>query len=117
LGSPPQARLGPAEDRRYLEEGLQGVKRHGYRSARSFVTTINKRIEEFQFSGAAQYAVYSPVSDEEFTKIENTRNRDLKGLRFLYLTNERVLMVKLVVGVVHELAHRKFIEDFLDGSP
>jgi len=71
-------------------------------------------MEEFQFGGAAQYAVYSPVSDEELTKIDNVRNRDLKGaVKFLYLTNERVLIVKFIVGIVHEVAHRRFVGIFM----
>ena len=114
FGSPPQTRLVPAEALYYLEEGLEGVKRHQYRSVRSFITTISKQIKEFQFGGAAQYAVYSPVSDEEFTKIDNARERDLKGgLKFLYLTNERVLIVKFIVSIVHEVAHRRFVWIFM----
>jgi len=110
FGSPPRAKLSPAEAHSYLEEGLQGAKRHSYRSATSFVTTIIKCMKEFQFGGAAQYAVYSPVTHEEFTKVADMRNRDLKGLRFLYLTDERTLIVKFIVGESHEIAHRRFIE-------
>ena len=71
-------------------------------------------MEEFQFGGPAQYAVYSPVSEEDLTKIDNVRNRDLKGgVKFLYLTNEKVLIVKFVVGIVHEIAHRRFAGIFM----
>ena len=112
--SPPQTIIGPAEVRYYLEEGLEGVKRHEYRSVRSFITTIEKCMKEFQFGGAAQYAVYSPVSDEEYTKIDNARERALKGrLKFLYFTNERVLIVKFAVSIVHEVAHRRFVWIFM----
>ncbi|PUU83431.1 hypothetical protein B9Z19DRAFT_1119267 [Tuber borchii] len=89
FGSPPQTKLVPAEARYYLEEGLEGVERHEYRSVRSFVTTITKHMDEFQFGGAAQYAVYSPVSDEEFTKIDNARDRHLKGLDQVPLSHQR----------------------------
>ena len=71
-------------------------------------------MEKFPIGGAAQYAVYSPVSDEELTKIDNVRNRDLKGsVKFLYLTNERVLIVKFRVGIVHGVAHRRFVGIFM----
>ena len=114
FGSSLSTRLGPVETRRYLEEGLQGVERHEYRKVSSFVTTITKHIRKFQFGGAAQYAVYSPVSDEEFTKIDNARSKHLKGgVKFLYLTNERVLIVKFVVSIAHEVAHRRFVDIFM----
>ena len=63
--------------------------------------------------GPAQYAVFSPVTDEEFTEIDKIRNRHHKGLRFLFLTNERTLVVKFVVGLAHEMAHRGFAEVFI----
>ncbi|PUU78922.1 hypothetical protein B9Z19DRAFT_1125933 [Tuber borchii] len=95
VGNPPPTRLGPVEARRYLEEGLQG------------------HLEKFQFGGAAQYAVYIPVSDEEFTKIDNARNRHPKSLRSLYLTNKIVLIVKFIVGIVHGVAHGRFVAIFM----
>jgi len=112
--NPAPSRSGPAKIQYYLEEGLQGVERLQYRSARLFRTAINRLIDEFQLGGAAQYAVFSPVTDEEFTKIEKIRTRHHKGLRFLYLTNERTLIVKFIVGIVHEIAHRRFAEIFKD---
>jgi len=36
------------------------------------------------------------------------RNKNFKGLRFPYLADERTFVVKFVVGVSHELAHRRF---------
>jgi len=112
-GSPPQTRLEPAEVRCYLEEGLEGVERHQYYNAKRFGTAINKRIREFQSCGPAQYAVFSPVTDKEFTEIDKIRNRHHKGLRFLFLANERTLVVKFVVGIAHEIAHRGFAETFI----
>ena len=111
--NPAPSRSGPAKIQYYLEEGLQGVERLQYRSVRSFSTAINRLINKFQLGAAAQYAVFSPVTEEEFTKIEKFRTRHYKGLRFLYLTNERTLIVKFIVGIVHEIAHRGFIRIFM----
>ena len=110
--NPVPSRSGLAKIQYYLEEGLQGVERLQYRSVRPFITAINRIIDEFQLGGAAQYAVFSPVTEEEFTKIEEIRTRHYKGLRFLYLTNERTLIVKFKVGIVHEIAHRGFARIF-----
>ncbi|PUU73131.1 hypothetical protein B9Z19DRAFT_1095734 [Tuber borchii] len=112
-GSPPQTRLEPAEARRYLEEGLEGVGRHQYYNPQKLCTAINREIKEFQFHGPAQYAVFSPVTDEEFTKIDKVRSRSHKGLRFLFLTNERTLVVKFMVGVAHKIALETFAELFM----
>jgi len=112
-GRPAQTKFGPAEVRCYLEEGLEGVERQQYRNARSFSTAIEKRIREFQLGGPAQYAVFGPVTDDEFTKIHKIRHKTNRGLRFLYLTNERMLIVKFIVGVAHEQAHRRFVGIFM----
>lgn len=112
-GSPEQIKFAPAEVHCYLEEGLNGVQRYQYRNASSFITATNKQIREFQLGGAAQYAIFSPVTDEEFTKIDNTRNRHNKGLRFLYLANEKTLIVKFGVDLAHEIAHRRFVGIFM----
>ncbi|PUU73125.1 hypothetical protein B9Z19DRAFT_1135794 [Tuber borchii] len=70
FGSPPQTRLELAEVRCYLEEGLEGVERHQYPNPKSSGTAINRQIREFQLGGPAQYAVFNPVTDEEFTEID-----------------------------------------------
>ena len=50
--------------------------------------------------------VFSSVTQANFTHLNKIHNLRHKGLRFLYLNEERVLVVKVVAGLIHESASR-----------
>ncbi|PWW75400.1 hypothetical protein C7212DRAFT_297308 [Tuber magnatum] len=56
--------------------------------------------------------VYCPVTQQQFTSIDRIRDRRHKGLRFMYLKDEQALVVKIKIGITHEVANRIF-ETFL----
>jgi len=95
-----------------LTEGLEGVERLQYRGAKSFNKTIDKLITEFQPGGAAAYVVFSPVTQEQLADIDRIRQRRFKGLRFMYLNDESTLIIKVIVDLTQELAHRQFVRRF-----
>ncbi|PUU72211.1 hypothetical protein B9Z19DRAFT_930529, partial [Tuber borchii] len=90
------------------------VGHYQYLKPNSIITTINREIREFKLHAPApQYAVFSPVTEKEFTEIDKIRTRHRMAVQFLFLTNERTLVVKFVVDIAHDIAHRGFVHLFL----
>jgi len=106
------AQRAPSKMVDYLRDGLVGVDRLQYHGSGSFKTAINKRINKIHLKGAAQYVVFSPVTQREFEDINKIRDAHYKGLRFMYISGEGVLIIKLGATRVHELAHRVFVRCF-----
>jgi len=106
------AQSAPSKTVNYLRDGLTGVDHLPYRGPRSFTRVMAKRIDGFEFNGAAQYVVFSPVTPQAFEEINDIRNTHFKGLRFMYIGGARILIIKFRVSIVHELAHRVFVRSF-----
>lgn len=106
------AQRAPPKTVNYPRDGLIGVDRLPYRGSRSFQRVIGKRIEGFKFNGAAQYIVFTDVTRPSFEEISAIRDTEFKGLRCMYIASERILIIKFMVSIVHELAHRVFVRCF-----
>jgi len=102
----------PPKTVNYARDGLVGVDRLQYRGSRSFKTAINNHLNRFLLNGAPQYVVFSPVTQKEFEEIINIRDKQYKGLRFMYIGSETILIIKLGLSAVQELAYRWFARCF-----
>ncbi|KAG0643011.1 hypothetical protein HOY80DRAFT_916866 [Tuber brumale] len=94
----------PDDTSYYLREGLEGVEHQRYGGLLLFSEAIESQAEKLCFGNAGQYAVFSPVTEDELAIIDDFRNTHRKGLRFMYLNNEKALIVKIMPGAVHEMA-------------
>ncbi|PWW77597.1 hypothetical protein C7212DRAFT_179794 [Tuber magnatum] len=90
----------------YLNDGLEGVERRQYRDARSFTRAINSQADKLGSGNlnSGQYAVFSPVSQDQLTNLECIRDTRYKSLRFLYLNDAETLIVKMTPGPAHIVA-------------
>ncbi|PUU80433.1 hypothetical protein B9Z19DRAFT_975013 [Tuber borchii] len=89
-----------------------GVDRLQYGGSHWFKAAINKQISGFLFNGAAQYVVFSPVTQKDLEEINNIRDAHYRGLRFMYIGSERTLIIKFGESLVHQLAYRIFVRCF-----
>ncbi|PUU76821.1 hypothetical protein B9Z19DRAFT_1194447 [Tuber borchii] len=103
---------GPLDMDYYLTEGLEGVKRQRYGGGDSFKKAIQSRIDELLSvdSKAGQYVVFSSVQQSNIAYINHMRDTDYKGLRFLFLYNEKALIVKVMSQIVHGLAQGQLMD-------
>jgi len=94
----------------YLTAGLEGVKRQRYRNIRSFSKAIDSRYKEFHDGNwkAGQYMVFLSVTQKHLADIHRLRQRRHKGLGWMYLKSEEVLIVKVIPSAVTEIAQRGF---------
>src|SRR5437868_6758341 len=85
----------PVDIHYYLTEGLEGAVREKYIDDHTFTTAINSQTNTLQASPgtASQYVVFSSVSQDQLTKIDNIRDTHYKRLRFMYLDEHQVLIV------------------------
>lgn len=101
----------------YLTEGLQGVEHHEYCNVHSFTRAIDSQASKLHSDNAdeslSQYMVFSHVTQEELYKLEQVRNTHYKGLRYLYLNDPKTLIVRIMIGRIHEVAHRNFGHTFM----
>jgi len=92
----------------YLTEGLEGVKAQHYRGTQSFMTAIDLQADQLRSGNAGQYAVFSPVTQDQLANIDLFRDTHYKSLRFLYYENEETLIVKIMPSIAPELACTQF---------
>ena len=87
---------GPLDMHYYLTEGLEGVEHQKYCGRASFTKAIELKIDESRLvnSKGGQYVVFSSVEKKHLAYINRIRDTNYKGLRFLYLDNEKTLIVK-----------------------
>ncbi|RPA90199.1 hypothetical protein L873DRAFT_1591946, partial [Choiromyces venosus 120613-1] len=64
--------------------------------------------DEVRSGNAGQYAVFAPVTQDQLATIEQARDTHHKGLRFHYFNSEKILIVKIMLGPVEELASKPF---------
>lgn len=103
------AQHGPPKTVNYSGDGLVGVDRLAYSGSRSFKAEIIQRLKEYHLKGAAPYVVFSHVTQHEFEDINDIRGKFFKGLRFMYIHSESILVIRLGLSAVHELTHRGFV--------
>ena len=86
----------------YLNEGLEGVERQKYRGTREFTYAIESKLTELGLGdwNGGQYLVFTSVTEDKFTKLHRYRRRYHKSLRFMYLEEKEVLIVKISIGVI-----------------
>ena len=92
----------------YLTEGLEGVEHQQYRGVRSFIRAIESQAKELRSGNAGQYAIFSPVTQDQLAAIERIRDTHHKGLRFNYFNSVETLIVKIMAAPVQELASKGF---------
>jgi len=101
----------------YLTEGLEGAKHREYCDVHSFTRAINSQGSKLLSGNADEslspYMVFSHVTQEELYKIEHVRDTHYKGLRFLYLNDPKVLIVKIMRSKIHEMLTREFGHAFI----
>jgi len=103
------AQQDPPKTVNYSGDGLVGIDRLPYSGSREFKATIIQRLNTYQLKGAAPYLVVTHVSQHEFKDINNIRDKQFKGLRFMYVHSENILIIRLGLSAVHELTHRGFV--------
>ena len=86
----------------YLNEGLEGVERQKYRGTREFTYAIESKLTELGLGDwkGGQYLVFTSVTQGEFTELDRYRDRYHKSLRFMYLEEKEVLIVKISLGLI-----------------
>jgi len=99
----------------FLTKGLENVERKQYRDPEAFFRALRSQASKLYSGKAGQYAVFSPVTQDQLTAIERIRRDRYKGLRFHYFSSEETLIVKIIAGVVHEIASNEFA-NMLDGE-
>src|ERR1700761_5147368 len=92
----------------YLNEWLEGFEAQHYRGTQSFMTAIKSQADQLSSGNGGQYAVFSQVTQDDFTNIERFNNTHYKSLRFLYYAKEEILIVKIMAGPAHEVACAEF---------
>ncbi|PWW73551.1 hypothetical protein C7212DRAFT_365832 [Tuber magnatum] len=95
----------------YLKEGLEGVECQQYCNAHSFTRAIKLQAEKLQEGnlGAGQYAVFSPVTQDQLTNLQRIRDARYKTLRFLYLNDVATLIVKIMSSQIHQVATHELV--------
>lgn len=100
----------------YLTKGLEGVEHHEYRDIHSFTRAIDSQAGQLRSCEAdelpTKYMVFSHVTQEEFSNIDHVRDTQYKGLRFLYLDDPKVLIVKIKISSIHEIVTKTFMYAF-----
>ena len=81
--------------------------RRQFKDNRSFAGAVKSQMNPKRACNGGQYIVFSPVSEEQLTKIERLRDASYKQLRFMYLIDKQALIVKML-GETHELAASQF---------
>lgn len=110
LPTPPASQTpvpsGPPPGNYYLSEGLEGVEHQQYLDGPSFTRAIESLAGKLCSGNWSdgQYVVFSSVTQANLTHLNKIHNTRYKGLRFLYLNDEQVLVVKIVAGLIHESA-------------
>ena len=92
----------------FLTKGLENVEPKQYRDPQSFIRALRSQADKLYSGKAGQYAVFSPVTQDQLTDIERARDAHYKGLRFNYFNSEKTLIVKIIAGGVHEMASKSF---------
>ncbi|KAG0123935.1 hypothetical protein HOY82DRAFT_494705 [Tuber indicum] len=92
-----------------LAEGLGEAAHNQYIDNRSFMAAVEWRMKELKAGRGGQYVVFSPISEDQLTKIDEYRDNHYKQLRFTYLKYQQTLIVKVgMPGPVHELVTSEF---------
>jgi len=106
----------PLDLQYYLTEGLEGVEHHNYRDIRTLKEAVNSRADTPRSDKADEslppYLIFSPVTPRQLANIDRLRKTCYKDLRFLYLNEPQVLIVKHMPDPVHHLAAKMF-EDII----
>ncbi|PUU73765.1 hypothetical protein B9Z19DRAFT_510851 [Tuber borchii] len=93
----------------YLTEGLGGVEPRQFRDAKSFIRIIESQAGKLCSGKASQqYAVFAPMTQDQFATIDRIRRARLKGHRFHYFNHEETLIVKIMAGPVQEMTSKGF---------
>ena len=109
--SPTPELSGPLDMHYYLTEGLEGVEHQKYCGRASFTKAIELKIDESRSvdSKGGQYVVFSSVEKKNLAYINRIRDTDYKGLRFLYLDNEKTLIVKVALRGLPGIASARLL--------
>ncbi|CUS12724.1 unnamed protein product [Tuber aestivum] len=96
----------------YLNEGLEGTERQQYHDVPSFARAIKSQADHLRAGNliVGQYAVFSSVTSEELTKLEQNRDTNRKSLRFLYLNDVETLIVKITPSKPYELSTSDLVQ-------
>ena len=100
--------INPLEMHCYLTEGLENAVHRRFIDSRSFSGAVRSQRNALTASNGGQYLVFSPVTEPQFAKIDQLRDRHYRRLRFMYLTEAQTLVVKLMLSSIHELATSEF---------
>jgi len=92
----------------YLTEGLQEAAQREYIDNHSFAEAVESQINLVKAGNGGKYMVFSRVSKDELTKIDQIRDAKYKSLRFLYHAHQQTLVVKIMPDPKHELASSVF---------
>ena len=103
---------GPLDMHYYLTEGLEGVEHQKYCGRASFTKAIELKIDESRLvnSKGGQYVVFSSVEKKHLAYINRIRDTNYKGLRFLYLDNEKTLIVKTMYRAFPGLLSARLVD-------
>ena len=76
---------------------------------KSFIKAIRSQAGKLCSGKASQqYAVFAPMTQDQFATIDRIRPARLKGHRFHYFNREETLIVKLMAGPVQEMTSKGF---------
>ncbi|PWW75883.1 hypothetical protein C7212DRAFT_196476, partial [Tuber magnatum] len=51
---------------------------------------------------------FFPVTSDQLPNIDQIRNTQQKGLRFIYLDHKQVLVIKIMISSTHEIVNKTF---------
>ena len=96
----------------YLKEGLEGQKHHEYSDEKSFTSVIESRVGELCAGNfkAGQYVVFHSVKQSNIEYIGGIRNDYYKELRFMHFPADKILIVKIVLGMLDDLVTTDFTD-------
>ncbi|KAG0638004.1 hypothetical protein HOY80DRAFT_1002110 [Tuber brumale] len=96
----------------YLTEGLQDAEHREYIDTHSFAGAVESQTKVAEATSGVKYVVFSPVSEEQLTKVDKLRDDRYKRLRLMYLEEQQTLIVKIMPGPIHEVATSRFAKMF-----
>lgn len=94
----------------YLTAGLEGVQPLLYREISCFTSAVDLHTRELRAGSKdlGQYVMFKAVTQIHFTTLSTVRRTGYKGLRFMYLMDEEILIVKVMPEAYQEIVSRTF---------
>ena len=102
----------PSDKEFYLKEGLEGQENHKYRDGKSFSRVIGSRVDQLCAGNfkAGQYVMFNSVKQSNIAYIGRIRNNYYKELRLMHFPAEKILIVKIVPGMLEGLVTTDFTD-------